>query len=100
MIPWLRNLGFENSIGNCQFSVFARLRSNLSDLVLSVEGHDLPCLAGIKYLGVILDRRLTWAPDIRMLADKAFTSVNIIRVLSKGSWGVTPSLLLTAPIEA
>ena len=51
VMPWLRILGFEISIGKCQFAVFTRSRSNLSVLVLSVEGHDLRCLAGIKYLG-------------------------------------------------
>ena len=96
VMPWLRTLDFEISIGKYQFAVFTRSRRNLSDVVLPVEGHDLPCLAGIKYLGVLLDRRLTWAPDIRMLADKAIKLVNIIRVLSRVSWGVTPSLLLTA----
>ena len=96
VIPWLRTLGFDISIGKCQFAVFSRLRCSLSELVLTVEGHDLPCLAGIKYLGVVLDRRLTWAPHIRMLAHKAMKSVNIIRVLARISWGATPSLLLTA----
>ena len=88
--------GFEISIAKCQFSVFTGSRSDLSDLVLLVEGHNLPCLGGIKYLGVILDRRLTWAPHVRMISDKAIRSVNIIRFLSRVSWGVTPFLLLAA----
>ena len=54
MIPWLRSLGFEISIAKCQFSVFTRSRGDLSDLVLPVEDHDLPCLGEIKYLGVVL----------------------------------------------
>ena len=64
--------------------------------MLSVEGHDLPCCSGIKYLGVILDRRLTWAPHVRMIAERAIRSINVIRILFRVSWGVTPSLLLTA----
>ena len=59
VIPWLRSLGFAISFPKCQCSVFTRSRGNLSDLTLSIEGHDLPCLSEIKYLGVNLDRRLT-----------------------------------------
>ena len=61
-----------------------------------MEDHDLPCLSGIKYLGVILDRRLTRAPHVRMIAERAIRSVNVIRMLSRVSWGVTLSLLLIA----
>ena len=43
-----------------------------------------------------MDRRLTWVPHILMLSDNAIKSVKIIRVLSRVSWGVTLSLLLTA----
>ena len=95
LIPWRRALGFKISVAQCQFSVFIRSRGDLSDLALSVEGHDLPCLGGIKYLGVILDCRLTLALHVRMLSEKAIRSVHIIRVLSRVSWVVTSSLLLT-----
>ena len=82
VIPWLRALGFEICIGKRQFSVFSRSRVKISGLALSVEGHDLPCRSGIKYRGVILDRRLTWAPHVRMIAERAIRSINVIRILS------------------
>ena len=96
VIPWLRTLGFEISIAKCQFSVFTRSRGGWSDLSLAVEDHVLPCIGESKYLGVVLDRRLTWAPHIRMISERAIRATNIIRVLARVSWGVTPSLLLVA----
>ena len=96
MIPWLKPLGFKISIAKCQFSVFTRSRDDLSDLVLPVEGRDLPCLGGIKYLGVVLDRRLTWAPHIRMISERAIRAISVIRVLARVISGITPSLLLVA----
>ena len=42
------------SIAKCQFSVFTRSKGKLSDLVLPVEGHDLPCLGEIKLLKIKL----------------------------------------------
>ena len=57
VIPWLRLLGFEISIAKCQFSMFTRSWGDLSDLVLMVEDRDL-YLGEIKYLRVVLDRRL------------------------------------------
>ena len=96
VIPWLRSLGFEINIAKCQFSVFTRSRGDLSDLVLAVEDNELPCLGEIKYLGVVLDHRLTWAPHIRMISERAIRAINVIRVLARVIWGVTPSLLLVA----
>ena len=96
VIPWLQSLGCEISIGKCQFSVFSRTRFDIEGLVMSVEGHDLPCCSGIKYLSVILDRRLTWASHVHMIADRAIRSINVIRISSRVSWGVTPSMLLFA----
>ena len=94
VIPWLRSLGFEISIAKCQFSVFTRSRSKLPDLVFPVEGHDLPCHGEIKCLGVILDRRLTWAPHIRMISERAIRAINVIRVLARVSWGDIQTPLL------
>ena len=96
VIPWLRALGFEISIAKCQFSVFTRSRGNRSDLALSVEGHELPCLSEMKYLGVILGHRLTRARHVRMILERAIRLFNINRVLARVSWRVNPSLLLVA----
>ena len=45
---------------------------------------------------MILDRRLTWAPHIRMISERAIRAINVTRVLARVSWGVTPYLLLVA----
>ena len=56
----------------------------------------LPCPGDVKYLGLILDRRLTWAPHLQMISERAIRSIGVIRVLARVSWGANSFLLLIA----
>ena len=78
LTPCLDNLALSISIPKCQLCVFTWARQ--------------PTL---KYLGVIRDTRLTWVPHIKYIADKAIRATNILRVISRISWGANPALLLT-----
>ena len=96
ILPWLRALGFAVSIPECQFCVFTLSRLNLADVSFTVEDCVLSCLSEVKYLGVILDRWLTWTPHVRMIAERAIRSICVIHVLARDSWGANSSLLLIA----
>jgi len=48
-----------------------------------------------KFLGMIFDSRLTWAPHIKYLVDKCKKRLNIIRCLSGTGWGASKSTQLT-----
>ena len=52
------------------------------------RGHfSLPFETEVKFLGMILDAKLTWSSHIAVLKRKVKTSVNILKVVSGFSWG-------------
>ena len=95
LTPSLRDLGLSISIPKCQLCLFTRARSGLRDLVMRVDGCEIRCQDSLKYLGVVLDARLTWTPHIKYIAGKAMRAIGVLKALSRVSWGVSPSLLLT-----
>ena len=94
LTPWLRGLGLSISIPKCQMCLFTRARRDFSGVVLGVDGVRLRCSDSLKYLGVILDARVTWVQRLKYVAGRAPHAVGLLRVLSRVSWGMTPSLLL------
>ena len=95
LTTWLRELGLSISIPKCQLCFFTRARSDLHKIVMRVDGCEIRCQDSLKYLGVVLDARLTWMPHIKYIAGKAMRAVGVLKALSRVSWGVSPSLLLT-----
>ena len=94
LAPWLRSLGLSISIPKCQMCLFTRARRDFSGVVLEADGVRLHCCDTLKYLGVVRDARVTWLQHVKYVASRALRAVGLLRVLSRVSWGVTPSLLL------
>ena len=61
---------------------------------MEVNGLEIHCQDSLKYLGVILDSRLSWTPHIKYIAGRAMRAVGVLRALSTVSWAVSPFLLL------
>ena len=53
---------------------------------LSLKGDILPYEKEVKFLGMILDAKLTWPSHIDALKLKVKTSMNILKVVSGFSW--------------
>ena len=94
LTPWLCELGLSISIPKFQLCLFTRARSCSCNIVLDVDGYEIRCQDSLKYLGVVLDSRLIWTPDIKFIAGKAMRVIGVLRALSRVSWSVSPSLLL------
>ena len=54
---------------------------------LTLKGDILPYEKEVKFLGMILDAKLTWYGHIDALKRKVKTSLNILKVVSGFSWG-------------
>jgi hypothetical protein len=48
--------------------------------LLTLNGHNIPFVNCVKYLGVIFDKKITWRPHIEMIKAKAFRT--FIRIYS------------------
>ncbi|GBM17941.1 hypothetical protein AVEN_111090-1 [Araneus ventricosus] len=73
-------------------SIFAG--SVLLDPVIHIQNIPIPVVDNIRFLGVIFDRKLTFLPHILHLRKKCERSLNILKVLSKTSWGADRTSLL------
>ena len=49
---------------------------------------------GIRLLGLIFDRHLTWSSRVNYIADKCFKSLNVLRCVSGTAWGCDKCTLL------
>ena len=79
LVPWLRSLGLSISIPKCQICLFTR------GVVLEVDGVRLHCCDTLKYLGLVLDARVTWLQHVKYVAGRALRTVGLLRVLSRVS---------------
>ena len=60
---------------------------------LSIQDHPIPQVETTKFLGVILDTRLTWAAHIDATEAKALKSLSIMRKLAGTKWGANSKIL-------
>ncbi|GBM97921.1 hypothetical protein AVEN_228350-1 [Araneus ventricosus] len=60
----------------------------------SYQNVAIPAVDDIRFLGIIFDRKLTFLPHIFHLRKKCERLLNILKVLSKTSWGVDRTSML------
>lgn len=67
LCTWLRELGMEVTPNISCCCVFSRSRISFQNLRIYKENTSIRCEATMKYLGIILDRKLTWLPHIKQI---------------------------------
>ncbi|XP_043476376.1 uncharacterized protein LOC122507632 [Leptopilina heterotoma] len=92
--PWLGEVGLSISPGKSQLSVFSRSKQKFDILSLEHDGVRIPMQEELLYLGIFLDRRLTWAKHINEVARRATLAINIMKAMSKITWGASPESML------
>ena len=95
LTPWLGGLGLSISLPKSQLCVFSRARRGLGDVSIRIGDLTISCQPSLKYLGVVMDARLTWVPHIKYIANKATRATNVLRVIARVSLGANTALLLT-----
>jgi hypothetical protein len=84
---WALQNGFSFSVAKTQCVHFLRLRGLHPRPVLYLSNHALPVVPSAKFLGLVLDSRLSWEPHLRKLRTSCERSLNGSRVLFGASWG-------------
>ena len=84
---WADNNGFKFSSVKSVAMHFTRSRRVEEIHTLTLKGDILPYEKEVKFLGMILDAKLTWSSHIDALKLKVKTSMNILKVVSGFSWG-------------
>ena len=85
---WATNNGFKFSKSKTQCVHFCQLRKQHDDPVLEY-----------KYLGLIFDKKLSFIPHIKYLKAKCLKSLNILKVLSRTTWGAARTTLTIISIS-
>ena len=67
-------------------------------ITVKMDGSTLPCNSTPTYLGVKLDRQLTFKQHIEALRDKVASRNNLLRRLAGSSWGAHTSTLRTGAL--
>lgn len=83
---WCERWGFFLSSAKSAAMVFKRGRS-LNDLQLKIRNQSIPQVQTFKYLGILLDTRLTFHAHIEQLRTRCLQRMNILKCVSGSTWG-------------
>lgn len=86
---FLAEHGLSLAVAKSRTIVFSR-RYNIPQMVLVCNNQQIPNELNVKFLGAILDSRMTGASHFSYIAQKCEKGVNILRALSGVWWGSHP----------
>ncbi|KAL0859177.1 hypothetical protein ABMA27_011001 [Loxostege sticticalis] len=86
---WLLNHGLSLSVSKCNSVIFTRKRL-IPDINISFNGEPIPRSNKVKFLGLILDYRLSGIPHFNYIIQKVEKGINVLRALSGAWWGAHP----------
>lgn len=93
LVKWSRKNGLTFSTAKTVCVHFCN-RRNCRDPSLSLNGLPLPVRANTRFLGVVLDRKLTYKSHLTDLADRCNKRLNVMKVLSRTTYGADRCMLL------
>ena len=91
---WANRKGFKFSTSKTVVVHFCRIRGVHPDPDLSLYDQRIPCVSETRFLGLIFDNRLTWAPHLKNLKMKCIDAMKILKILSHTNWGADRVTLL------
>lgn len=90
---WSIKNGFKISKTKTAINHFCQLRSLHPNPSLLLDGVPIKVENDTKFLGVILDKKLSFIPHIKYLKGKTQKALNILKVLAHTRWGAEYSVL-------
>jgi hypothetical protein len=83
---WCQEHGFALSIEKSALLFFCRQRQ-IPYTEIKLNNLTIPVVNEIKYLGVYLDRKLTWKAHVTYVQTRCEKGVNLLRMVARRSWG-------------
>ena len=81
IIAYMKDNGFELAADKTVFMIFNRSKYNKDDLYININNRRIVCSSQVKFLGLIIDAKLTWKEHIKHLITKTNSVWNIIKIL-------------------
>jgi ribonuclease HI len=91
---WAAETGFRFSPTKTVCVNFSRRRGLFPEPSLHLGGVPVPVVTTVPFLGLVLDKRLSWLPHIRALKARCVKALNILKTLSGSTWGADRTTLL------
>ena len=91
---WATRNGFKVSKTNTVCMKFYKKSEPITNPDLKIQNHDIPVVETTKFLGLIWDNKLTWAPHIEQLKRKCRAGLYLMRTISRPSWGANQETLM------
>ena len=91
---WAKSRGFKFSTHKTKAIRFTRTRRREEIPTLIMEDSILPYEDKVKYLGMTLDKKLTFGPHITELSNEVKHRLSILKVVSHFNWGADRTTLL------
>ncbi|KAA0201988.1 hypothetical protein HAZT_HAZT007569, partial [Hyalella azteca] len=93
LCKWCTKNGFTFSPTKTVAINFHRTR-NMAEPSLNLANHPISFVQSTRFLGVVLDSRLSWIPHIRQLKQTCIHALSVLRCLSHLTWGADRCTLL------
>ena len=91
---WCGENGFKFSPTKTVCVHFTRSRKLHPEPELFINGTKIPVKNEVKFLGVLFDRKLTFAAHTKYLKNKCLKAMNLLKVVSRTDWGGDRKVLL------
>ena len=93
---WSQLWGFKISAFKTKAIIFSRRKIIIGSLQkLTLFGRDIEFSDQITFLGMTLDKKLTWGEHIKKLIEKCNKDLNLMRLVSDTTYGADKKILLT-----
>ena len=91
---WSVRNGFRFSTTKTKAMHFCRRRGNCQGVPLRLYGVDVPLEQSVRFLGVELDRKLTYKHHLKSLRLKCMKALNLLKCVARTSYGADRATLL------
>ena len=92
---WCEKTGFSFSTIKTKVLICHRKkRFHPPQIPLFLNQKPLECVTQFKFLGVILDSKLTWAPHINKIKQESFKNINLLKIISSSKFKTNTKILL------
>ena len=93
LVSWAESVGLQFSHEKSAAMIFTRKTGKINLPNLKIKHQDIKFVNQTRYLGLEIDKNLTWTPHIVSKLASAKRSLNLLRCTLGKNWGISPKML-------
>lgn len=100
MAKWAEDYGLDFRVNKCQYTMFPVKGQIGRRPTIKIRGSHIKYCKEIKYLGVLIDHKLTWLPHLNGVMERVKKFENKLKQFTRATWGLRPEVLKTLYLRA